>query len=289
MEHFISNELLKAIAAIDAKSFVGPWPATLAARRTRKPFVAKFLSEDHSHSHAEICQLLSGSCTLSYRFKRYRLSAGDLGFFPPNIPHSETFWRSNLPYRMAWWIFARDCTIAQATEYRAGRFKIVDRIVLKPLGQDIREASRRLIRYTTASNPPRAVAVKEALLTISLCLIRKILGNEAADARHAVIRDAQEYIRKHVGSALCLSEVARAVMLSPNYLTSLFRAKTGVSLGNYIKRKRIARAKQLLAGSRRSIKDISYALGFEDPYTFSRTFKRVEGISPLQYRTVHNS
>ena len=78
--------------------------------------------------------------------------------------------------------------------------------------------------------------------------------------------------------------LARAVLLSPNYLTTLFRTEVGMPLGSYIKRDCVARAKALLTDTDKSVKEIAYDLGFDDPYTFSRTFKRVEGVAPAHYR-----
>jgi AraC-like DNA-binding protein len=240
------------------------------------------MSEDHAHAHVELCLLLTGRCALSYRFKHYRLEPGDLGFFPPNLPHTETFLRPQLPYRLAWWILARDRLIVQVTEYRSGKFRFVERATLRPMGQEVRDARRRLQQMVQGPRPPGVLAVKEALVTLTLHLMRQMIAQPGRP--HGVIEQAKEFIRKHPNDALSISDVARAVLLSPNYLTSLFRTTTGLSLGNYIKRERIARAKAMLADGRRSVKDVAYALGFEDPYTFSRTFKRVEGVSPLHYR-----
>ncbi len=173
-----------------------------------------------------------------------------------------------------------DRAIVQVTEYRRRRYRIVDRVTLVPLGQDARLACRRLSRMIDRPRPPRVADVREALVTLTLLMLRRVVPRQGG--RQSLIEQAQEYIRTHPDPSL--ADVARAVLLSPNYLTSLFRAETGLSLGSTIQRERMVRAKELLADSRRTVKDVAYEIGFDDPSSFSRAFKRVEGISPLHFR-----
>ena len=78
-----------------------------------------------------------------------------------------------------------------------------------------------------------------------------------------------------------MTDVARAVHVSPNYLTGLFRKETGTSLGRFILGERIGRAQKELGQAGASVKTVALQLGFADPFTFSRAFKRVTGRSPM--------
>jgi AraC-like DNA-binding protein len=124
--------------------------------------------------------------------------------------------------------------------------------------------------------------LREAMLTITLALYRRVLeGGEAQlDSRAHLVRRAADHIRAQAGRALTLAEVARAVQVSPNYLTSLFRVETGMPLGRFILGERIALAQQRLRLPAASVKAVALELEFADPFTFSRAFKRVTGRSP---------
>ncbi|MGH7143893.1 MAG: AraC family transcriptional regulator [Planctomycetota bacterium] len=288
LEEFVGDDLLRGIAALHQTSLLGPWPQTQRGHRRSRNFHAAFYGEDHAHGHLELCLLLSGQCAMSYDFQHYLLRAGDLGFFPPHLAHAETYWRADQPYVLAWWTLAAERTLVHVTRYaRRSGWRMAERVELRNPTQETRAALRRLKQFITQTKTPQVTHLKEALLTVVVAMLRHLMahgGEVGNSARQSVIDQAQVFIAKHPARTLTIAEVAREVLLSPNYLTTLFRTETGVSLGNYIKRERIRQAKKLLANTARSIKAIAFDLGFDDPYTFSRTFKRVEGISPQQFR-----
>ncbi|MBN1670812.1 MAG: helix-turn-helix transcriptional regulator [Kiritimatiellae bacterium] len=288
LARMVSGEMVRAIGALSEESLMGPWPEPLRRRRSRARFVPRITPEDHAHSRVELCHLLAGRCALSFRFEHYQLRAGDLGLFPPDVPHAETYSAKRTAYRLAWWLLVPDHVYFQVTDYtpRYG-FRFVDRVTLRPLGRDARDACRRLRRFCTAPEVPPVLPLKEALLSLSVSVLRRLLEqvDKGLPQAHApLIEQAKAFVAGNTDRALTISEVARAVLLSPNYLTTLFRKETGVSLGTWIRRERIARARELLATTELSVKDVAFKLGFEDPYAFSHAFKRTEGASPLHYR-----
>ncbi len=85
---------------------------------------------------------------------------------------------------------------------------------------------------------------------------------------------------------LSLSSIAENLAFSPSYLTRYFKEKTGVSLMQYIDRRRFEESKHLLAATNLPIKAIVERVGYTDEANFSRKFKKHEGITPTQYRTM---
>lgn len=69
------------------------------------------------------------------------------------------------------------------------------------------------------------------------------------------------------------------------YLCQIFKKYAGISIVTYVHQLRIQRAKYLLLSSDKSIHDISQEVGFRDPYYFSKIYKRLEGMTPSQYRS----
>ena len=78
---------------------------------------------------------------------------------------------------------------------------------------------------------------------------------------------------------------ADKVFLSANYFGDMIRKQTGQTASEYIQKKLIARAKEALLSSNRTMSEIAYELGFVYPQHFSRMFKRIAGCTPNEYRT----
>lgn len=93
-----------------------------------------------------------------------------------------------------------------------------------------------------------------------------------------------EYIYQNLYSPLTVEKVATYANYSPSYLTTLFKEKTGQTLYSFIQQCRISEATRLLTLTDQSISSIAASLGYHSPSHFSKAFKKVLGISPLQYR-----
>jgi AraC-like DNA-binding protein len=72
--------------------------------------------------------------------------------------------------------------------------------------------------------------------------------------------------------------------MSPSHFSRIFRKVVGMSYQEYVNRKRITKAKELLRTSHQSIADIAAYLGFSDNTGFGRIFKKVTGHTPSAYR-----
>jgi AraC family transcriptional regulator len=83
---------------------------------------------------------------------------------------------------------------------------------------------------------------------------------------------------------LSLGEMARLVNLSPAHLCNLFKAQTGTSPARYLRSLRMARAESLLINTFLSVKEVMVGVGLSDQSHFVRDFKRINGITPTQYR-----
>lgn len=101
------------------------------------------------------------------------------------------------------------------------------------------------------------------------------------------IRTVRRYIRSHYKENLKLTDLAKQANLSTSYLSSLFFQYCGVSITDYILTCRMEQAKRLLLYSSLSIVDIAGLCGFADAGYFSKCFKKIEVVSPGEYRRSH--
>lgn len=290
---FIGRDLFTSLGGLLGPRVLGPWRGHRPAeRRRRAKFAPALYSDDHAHGHAELCLLLEGRCIFSLDHAAGVLGAGDLVVLPAGRPHAEAFVRPGEAYRLAWWSLHPDEPTLHITRYtRRGGFQLDHRMSLASLPADARARLDELRRLAAGVKAPDLDAMREALLTLALALYRRVLdGGEAQlDTRAQLVRRAVEFVRAQAGGPLALAEVARAVHVSPNYLTGLFRAETGEPLGRFILGERIARSQERLRLPGASVKTVALELGFGDPFTFSRAFKRVTGQPPRAWQALHRA
>ncbi len=93
------------------------------------------------------------------------------------------------------------------------------------------------------------------------------------------------YIDEHYMEDLSLSGLANEYFLAPTYLAKKFKDKTGQTVIQYLEKRRISSAKDLLIFSDRSISEIASMTGYNDSNYFARSFKKICGITPSEFRT----
>ncbi|WP_202081155.1 helix-turn-helix domain-containing protein [Caldalkalibacillus salinus] len=98
------------------------------------------------------------------------------------------------------------------------------------------------------------------------------------------IYDIMEWTRIHATDMLSVSDIANRFNYHKDYLSRLFKRKTGITLQEYIHRMKLSKAKDLLTGTRLTVKEISYRVGIVDEKYFMRLFKKYEKITPTEYR-----
>ncbi|GAF64767.1 putative DNA-binding protein [Bacillus sp. TS-2] len=94
-----------------------------------------------------------------------------------------------------------------------------------------------------------------------------------------------EFIEQNFFHKITISRIADSIGLNRSYLCSLFKTQFHCSIQEYLIYFRINKSCSLLRDTHHSIGDISRAVGYEDPLLFSKTFKKLKGVSPRKYRT----
>jgi AraC-like DNA-binding protein len=93
-----------------------------------------------------------------------------------------------------------------------------------------------------------------------------------------------DYIDANLGEPITLADLAAATVLSPMHFAAQFRMSTGVRPHEYLLRRRIERARELLLQPGLSIVDIALTVGFQTQSHFTTVFKRFVGDTPHQWR-----
>ena len=98
------------------------------------------------------------------------------------------------------------------------------------------------------------------------------------------IAEIAEWIRVNYNTDLSVKKIADKFGYNPDYLSLVFKKFTGYPLLKYLNRLKISEAKQLLLNSSANIKEIAHATGFIDEKNFMKLFKKMESLTPTQYR-----
>ena len=110
------------------------------------------------------------------------------------------------------------------------------------------------------------------------------LVETARENEHPHIKHIKRYIADHLSERITLSEIAEAVHLVPHYCSALFSKNEGMGIVDFILLQRIEMAKSLIAADTMGLSEIAERVGFTDYNYFSRTFKRITGVTATHYR-----
>lgn len=104
------------------------------------------------------------------------------------------------------------------------------------------------------------------------------------EALSVYARQGAEFVQQNYSRAINVEEMARQTGVSRSYLYRAFQEAFGCSPSEYLCRHRVQRACQLLRHSTLPVGAVAASVGFEDPFYFSRVFRREMGVSPSVYR-----
>ncbi|MBD2844844.1 response regulator [Paenibacillus sp. IB182496] len=104
-----------------------------------------------------------------------------------------------------------------------------------------------------------------------------------ASFNEQVIAAIREYVETHYAKAT-LEEAARVVHMNPHYVSKYFKDKTGENFSDYVTAVKMNKAAELLRDIRYKTYEVSEMVGYSYAKNFTRTFKKVHGVSPREYR-----
>jgi AraC family transcriptional regulator len=96
------------------------------------------------------------------------------------------------------------------------------------------------------------------------------------------------YIEMNIGESITLANLAATAGLSRMYFAKQFRVSTGVRPHDFVLRKRIERAQQLLGATSDTLVEIALSVGFQTQAHFTTVFKKIAGNTPCQFRREHS-
>lgn len=99
-----------------------------------------------------------------------------------------------------------------------------------------------------------------------------------------IYNDIIDYIKANISKNIKISEIAAVFGYNEKYISHRFAEICGIPLKQYILKTKMERANYMLTDTNKSITEIARELGFPDSHNFSRTYKKITGLSPSEYR-----
>lgn len=224
----------------------------------------------------------SGSGILDYGSKQYKLTRGDCVFINCLEPYSHR--TSNELWELEWIHFNGENVLPIYQKYleRGGQ------PVFKPNGlKEPTSIWERLNSVAGSTDYIRDIRINQELSAL-LTFLMSFSWNpevEVLSKASTVSLSMKEYLDTHYREKITLDDLADHFLINKYTLSRNFKEQFGTSIINYLLVTRITHAKQMLRFTELSVEEVGIECGITPLYYFSRIFKQIEGISPMDYRS----
>lgn len=216
--------------------------------------------------------------------ERHDLHPGQALIVPKAVPHS--YGASNAdPWSILWLHFDGNHAEQYVNILNSTREYVI------PLGEDTLEAipdlfeelGRALVTNFVLERMIYASQVLHYLLGRVFFFNRAFSPRPESTAIHN-IDGIEVFLRKNISKTLTLDEIAEQAQMSKSHFSRVFKKHTNYSPMDYFIHLKMQHACTLLSNTQKSIREIALEAGYDDPYYFSRIFKRITRMSPTTYR-----
>ena len=156
-----------------------------------------------------------------------------------------------------------------------------------PDGEKLKEITQEMLRYHTAG-VENDFLLQSLLCRFFACLARSLSIPLSAvaknDRENFYVRRAVEFVHYNYANHITVSDMAKYVSLNRSYLFTLFQRVLHISPQEFLTTFRLTRAKEQLTLSDSTVAAIAQSVGYRDPLVFSKAFKQMTGMTPVQYR-----
>ncbi len=249
--------------------------------------------EGHYHSAVEIIMPVKGEVTYSLLDGTYRVQVGEVLIVPPNCIHDLDMKSGSARYLL---LFEPDGIFGMRDmQMVAAMLKMPIYLTGQP---DLQETVRRLLLQVIScydQQEPLWNSLCYALLLQMYAtlgkhyMIRARQSEEEAnrDIDSDIINSARLYIDQNCMLNLTLNDMASFSGFSKYYFSRVFKQQLGIPFSEYLRRKRVSLAEELLIHSRQPIQEIAATAGFGSIATFNRVFRDVKSCTPSRYREIY--
>lgn len=237
----------------------------------------------HCHSHFEIYYITKGSCCYFIENKVYHLIPGDIILIPEGIMHNTEYQNTVYTRKL---ISCSDYFIPESIR------PVLPQLLFLYRNSEITQSVEEIFCKIEEEYARRDELSEEIFrcYTHILFLLFARHPNQflpACEERH-YIDDAISYLQNNYINPISLQEIAGRYFVSPEHFSRVFKQKTGFNVSEYLNILRLQKAENLLKQlTAAPITEIAEDCGFNDSNYFSVKFKKLYGVSPKKFQTMH--
>ncbi len=251
--------------------------------------------EMHSHDFSEVYCFLQGSASYIVEDCKYSLCPGDVLIIPPNKLHQLDIKDSAKTYeRYVLWIDLR--YLKRISTRNTNLFTCFDKAsehnAFLIRNANLSERVRRIFEGMILAKSEQFgadIECEEKIKALLITLARFFMQNNDVFAvegkTNACVTKAIEYISEHIQEDLSIDTIASKLFVNKFYFAHVFKETTNTTPHQYVLKKRLILAKQLIERGL-AIADIYSKCGFSDYTHFFRAFKNEYGITPKQFHAL---
>ena len=235
----------------------------------------------HSHSYTELFYIIGGNGQFLIDDERFPVREHQLVIVNPNIIHTELSYEAHPLEYIVLGIEGLEISTPGTNEerYCLYTFPSANR-VLNCMQSILWEMQEREPEYQMACQAYMDILVVQLMRNTDTSMTQAT-SSASTNRQCAAIR---RYIDNHYKEPLTLDLLAAEVNVNKYYLAHAYKQSYGISPINYMIARRIQEGKRLLTETDLSLSQISEVLGFSSASYFSQSFRKTEGISPVEYR-----
>lgn len=235
----------------------------------------------HAHNYTELFYIIGGDGQFLIDDERFPVRAHQLIIVNPNIIHTELSYEAHPLEYLVLGIEGLEISISGTNEGRYCVYTLAtENRVLNCMKSILREMHERDIEHQMACQAYMDILVVQLLRNTGTSMTQ-VTDSSPTNRQCAAVR---RYIDNHYKETLTLDQLAEEANVNKYYLAHAYKQAYGISPINYIIARRIQEGKHLLVETDLTLSQISGILGFSSASYFSQSFRKAEGISPIEYR-----
>ena len=221
--------------------------------------------------------VLEGNGTFTYQNREYRLNRSSCVFIDcrSGYSHSSDNWN-------IMWVHFYGKGVSSI--YRKYLERNGSNIFISGKQNSYQELINRICAIAGSDDYIRDMKINGCLYDLLTLLMGETVYEESGRNTIYHISDIKDYIDEHYSEDLSLDSLSQIFYINKFYLTRLFKNTYGVTVNTDLQNRRITEAKKMLRFTDLSMEDIAKNCGIADANYFSRLFKKIEGMTPKEYR-----
>lgn len=251
----------------------------------------------HQHEYYEFYFFLEGNVEYQTGSLSYPLQYGDYLLIPPGVPHRPIVQSTDVPYRR--FVLWMSCDFYQSLQDTDPDFSYGFDYTEKQkccrfqtdfiTGRKLQGLLMDILEEKNSSRAFRELRIRTMAASFLLEINRLVFDSNnkvSPSYEHALYLNICDYINNHLNENLSLDTLASFFYVSKFHISHIFKDSMGISLHQYIVKKRLQASKNgILSGI--PFNQVIYQYGFHDYTSFYRAFKKEFGLSPKEFCEQH--